>query len=97
MAFIARKMAEDMGVEAWSCPTQLLRRMYVQTAGLEILREETLRTGSLTGERVLPWFFSDEQGLDINTAHDWWVAEQLIAAGAATLPTVECDPWVIHD
>ena len=60
------------------------------------MKAETIRGGSLTGGKVLPWFFSDEQGLDLNTAQDWWMAEQLIDAKAATLPTVPQDPWVPH-
>lgn len=85
------------GVEAWSTPTQLLPRVYAQTAGLEILRAETIRGGSLTGERLLPFILDDEQGFDINTPHDWWIAEQLIAADAAALPRIETTPWVTHD
>ena len=88
---------KDMGVEAWSTPTQLLRRMYVQTAGLEILRAPIVRGGSLTGERVMPFFLVDEQALDINNANDWWMAEQLIEAKVAELPHIEQTPWVNHD
>jgi CMP-N-acetylneuraminic acid synthetase len=91
------KWNDQTGVEAWSTPTQELRRVYVQTAGLEILKAETIRAGSLTGDRVMPWFFTDEQALDINNANDWWTAERLIDAGAAELPNVTQDPWVAHD
>jgi len=93
----ASRWAEEQGVESWSSPTQNLARVYVQTAGLEILKAETIRAGSLTGDKLLPLFLDDEQGFDLNTVHDWWVAEQLILADAAVLPKVEQDPWVPHD
>ena len=84
-------------VEPWSTPTQRLGRYYIQTAGLEILKPSTIANGSLTGDRVLPFFLDDEQGFDLNTLHDWWEAEQLVAQDAAVLPTVEPAPWVPHD
>jgi len=93
----ASRWAEEQGIEPWSSPTQSLARVYVQTAGLEILKAETIRAGSLTGDRLMPLFLHDEQALDINNANDWWMAEQLIEAKIAELPHVEQAPWVTHD
>jgi CMP-N-acetylneuraminic acid synthetase len=71
------------GVEAWSHPTQLLPRVYVQTAGLEIIRRSTLEAGSLTGDRLLPLFLEGPEALDINTPEDWAEAERI----CQTFPT----------
>ena len=75
-------------------PTQLLPRVYAQTAGLEVLKAETIRSGSLTGDRVLPLLLEGPEALDLNTLHDWWVADRLVAEGGAVLPDVVQDPWV---
>jgi len=72
------KWNEDMGNEAWSTPTQMLRRVYVQTAGLEIIRRATLEAGSLTGTRVLPLFLEGREAIDLNTPADWFLAESLL-------------------
>ena len=66
-----------VGVEHHSCPTQMLPRVYVQTAGLEIIRRSTLESGSLTGDRLLPLFLEGPEALDINTPEDWARAEEI--------------------
>jgi CMP-N,N'-diacetyllegionaminic acid synthase len=71
------------GIEACSCPTQVLPRVYVQTAGLEIIRRSTLEAGSLTGDRLLPLFLEGPEALDINTPEDWAEAERI----CQTFPT----------
>jgi CMP-N,N'-diacetyllegionaminic acid synthase len=64
-------------VEPWSMPTQQLATVYVQTAGLEIIRRSTLESGSLTGDRLLPLFLEGPEALDINTPDDWARAEEI--------------------
>lgn len=66
------------GVEAYSMPTQQLPTVYVQTAGLEIIRRATLEAGSLTGDRVLPLFLDGREVIDLNTPADWFLAESLL-------------------
>jgi CMP-N,N'-diacetyllegionaminic acid synthase len=64
-------------IEACSCPTQVLPKAWVQTAGLEIIRRSTLESGSLTGDRLLPLFLEGPEALDINTPDDWARAEEI--------------------
>ena len=64
-------------VEPWSMPTQQLATVYVQTAGLEIIRRATLESGSLTGDKLLPLFLDGPEALDINTPDDWAKAEEI--------------------
>jgi hypothetical protein len=59
-------------------PTQQLSTVYVQTAGLELIRRSTLEAGSLTGNRVLPLFLEGAEALDLNTEDDWREAERLV-------------------
>lgn len=66
------------GNEPWSTPTQQLATVYVQTAGLEIIRRTTLEAGSLTGDRVLPLFLEGREALDLNTPQEWFLAEALL-------------------
>ena len=82
------------GIESWSMPTQQLATVYAQTAGLEVLKAQTIRIGSLTGHRVLPCILEGPEALDLDTLHDWWVADRLVAEGGAVLPDVVQDPWV---
>lgn len=65
-------------IEPWSMPTQQLSTVYVQTAGLELIRRSTLEAGSLTGNRVLPLFLEGAEALDLNTEDDWREAERLV-------------------
>jgi N-acylneuraminate cytidylyltransferase len=71
-------------IEAHSCPTQVLPRCYVQTAGLEIIRRSTLEAGSLTGDRLLPLFLDGPEALDINTPEDWARAEEIAKTWTTT-------------
>jgi CMP-N,N'-diacetyllegionaminic acid synthase len=60
-----------------SAPTQTLPKVYVQTAGLEMVKRDTVkRTESISGTDVLPFLTLDEwEGFDINTPDDWDRAE----------------------
>jgi hypothetical protein len=70
-----------VGVEHHSCPTQRLPLVYVQTAGLELIRRATLESGSLTGDRLLPLFLEGKEALDLNTPDDWADAEKWVDCG----------------
>jgi CMP-N-acetylneuraminic acid synthetase len=74
--------------------TATLPEVYVQNASLEIAwTEMALRTRSIAGSTIVPFFTRDDEGLDINSEHDWWYAEHLIASGRARLPEVETVPF----
>lgn len=65
-------------VEPWSMPTQQLATVYVQTAGMEIIKRSTLEAGSLTGDKLLPLFLEGREAIDLNTPQDWFMAEALL-------------------
>ncbi len=71
-----------------------LPEVYVQNASLEIAwTEMTLRTRSIAGTVVVPFFTRGEEGQDINAPFDWAYAEHLIASGEAKLPEVAEAPF----
>jgi N-acylneuraminate cytidylyltransferase len=71
-----------------------LPEVYVQNASLEIAwTAMALRTRSIAGSVLLPFFTEGDEGIDINSARDWWHAEHLIANGEARLPEVDRQPF----
>jgi N-acylneuraminate cytidylyltransferase len=71
-----------------------LPEVYVQNASLEIAwTGMTLRTRTIAGSTLVPFFTEGDEGIDINAAEDWWYAEHLIATGEARLPEVDVAPW----
>jgi N-acylneuraminate cytidylyltransferase len=85
---------DETGVPWHSRPYQALPPVYAQNASLEIAWTRTVRdTGSIAGHAVVPFFTEDHEGFDVNEPKDWWYAEHLLAAGAATLPPIAAEPW----
>lgn len=63
--------------------------VYVQNASLEISRVQTVeKTGTISGQRVLPFLTQGNEGFDINSEIDWLVAELLVERGQVTLPEI---------
>jgi N-acylneuraminate cytidylyltransferase len=61
--------------------------IYVQNACIEIARSSVVhQTNTISGQRVLPFFTTGNEGLDINCESDWTLAEVLLQRGEATLP-----------
>ena len=77
-----------------STPYQALPPVYAQNASLEIAWTATVRrTHTIAGERIVPFVTEGSEGFDINDSHDWWLAEELVRRGKATLPPVERPPF----
>jgi N-acylneuraminate cytidylyltransferase len=71
-----------------------LPEVYVQNASLEIAwTEMALRTRSIAGAVLVPFFTEGDEGVDINGEFDWLYAEHLLAAGQARLPEVAEAPF----
>ena len=71
-----------------------LPKVYVQNASLEIAwTEMAVRTGSIAGQVLVPFFTEGDEGVDINGPQDWWYAEHLISTGEARLPAVAEPPY----
>jgi N-acylneuraminate cytidylyltransferase len=72
-----------------SNPTQVLPKVYVQNASLEIAWTKTvLAKGSISGDKVVPFFTQGYEGFDINTEEDFRYAEYLVETGQVELPKV---------
>jgi CMP-N,N'-diacetyllegionaminic acid synthase len=71
-----------------------LPEIFVQNASLEIAwTEMALRTRSIAGSVLVPFFTEGDEGIDINAPQDWWYAEYLIGHGEALLPRVDRPPF----
>lgn len=75
-----------------------LPEVYVQNASLEIARcRVVLEQRSIAGNVVMPFLTNGHEGLDVNDALDWRIAEELIRAGEAQLPKVARAPYPLKE
>ena len=73
-----------------------LPEVYVQNASLEIAWSRVVFEGrTIAGTTLLPFFTEGDEGIDINTAEDWWYAEHLLAQGRAALPAMDRQPYAV--
>ncbi len=72
-----------------SSPTQSLFKTYIQTAGMEFARTNTVyRSENIAGSIIVPFVVDEWEGFDINTRAEWDLAEIAVANGTAKLPEV---------
>ena len=78
------------GPHPWhSSQYQALPEVHVQNASLEIAWTRVVfDTHTIAGHVVMPFFTQGLEGFDVNTPDDWALAERLLAAGEARLPTL---------
>jgi N-acylneuraminate cytidylyltransferase len=70
----------DAGIpEAYNQPRQSLPKVYWQNAAVDVVRATTILAGSMTGRRILPLVMDEIESVDIDTYHDFMVAEALLA------------------
>ena len=83
------------GDQPWhSTPYQALPPVYVQNASLEIAWATVVaERRSIAGDVMVPFLTAGYEGFDINDAHDWMIAERLVADGAVQLPPVRQTPY----
>ena len=73
-----------------SSQTATLPDIFVQNAALEIAWTKTVgQMGTIAGERIMPFFTSEEEGFDINYPRDWTEAEGMVDL----LPEINREPW----
>jgi CMP-N-acetylneuraminic acid synthetase len=84
----------DGNATPWhSMPYQSLPAIHVQNASLEIARcEIPLMSGTIAGERIMPFLTHDLEGVDINTGDDWLLAEHHAREHPEVLPVVTAAP-----
>ena len=71
---------EGESIPTHNRPTQSLEELWVQNASLEIVRcSSLLKTGSISGEKVMGFIMPGYEGFDINNELDWILLEALIA------------------
>lgn len=73
-----------------SVPYQALPPVYVQNASLEIAWTRVIKeTGTISGNRIVPFLTEGYEGFDINREEDWILLEALLDRGLAKLPEVK--------
>tara|TARA_B100001964_G_scaffold209982_1_gene243920 strand:+ start:200 stop:895 length:696 start_codon:yes stop_codon:yes gene_type:complete len=56
--------------ETYNLPRQKLNESFFQTGDIEIIRRETLKSGSICGKKVIPIFIKKDQAHDIDNIED---------------------------
>jgi len=81
--------------EAWHAGQYpALPKVYVQNSALEIVWTRAVReTGTREGRVLAPYLTEGYEGFNVDDEEDWARAEALLAAGKATLPRIDSDPW----
>lgn len=73
---------------------QALPRVYVQSSALEIAWTRVVaESGTREGRVLAPFATEGYEGFSIDYDDDWRRAEELVAAGVASLPAVDCEPY----
>ncbi len=71
-----------------------LPEIYAQDASLEIAWSRiALEQNTIAGEAIIPFISEGLEGFDVNEPEDWLLAENYLAQGLATLPTVSHPPF----
>jgi len=65
--------------ESYNLPRQKLPEIYFQTGDIEIVKRNTLISGSISGENVLPLLIDHSSMLDIDEISDLEVANKMIS------------------
>jgi len=76
--------------EPYNMPRQKLPQTYWQTGHIDVIRRETIETGSMSGEVILPLILDPRYAVDIDNERDHERAEWLIRQG--DLPLVKPGP-----
>jgi CMP-N,N'-diacetyllegionaminic acid synthase len=86
-----------LGVAWHAGQYQALPRVYSQNSALEIAWTRVVtETGTREGRVLAPFLTQGYAGFNVDDEDDWTRAEALVATGAATLPTVDRDPYPPH-
>ena len=82
------------GAPGHSSQYPTLPAVYVQNASLEMAWTKTVdETDSIAGENIKAFLTAGDEGYDVNSLTDWYVAERLVETGDATLPEVRVPAW----
>jgi len=67
--------------EPYNLPRQLLPPVFYQTGDIETMRRETILSGSISGEKVVPLIIQPEDMVDIDNIEDMRLAEDKLLNG----------------
>jgi N-acylneuraminate cytidylyltransferase len=67
--------------EPYNMPRQKLPQTYWQTGHIDVIRTDTIESGSMSGSLILPLFMDPLYAVDIDTERDHQLAEWLIHQG----------------
>ena len=71
-----------------------LPEVFVQNASLEIARTKVVfEEKTIAGNVLMPFFTKNFEGFDVNSNYDWNLAEHLVEAGEAKLPSIPQSPY----
>lgn len=77
---------------------QGLPEVYVQNASLEIAWTRVVFEGrTIAGQVVRPFLTIGYEGFDVNRPHDWHMAEALVQADKAVLPSISVAPYPFEE
>lgn len=72
-----------------------LPEVYVQNASLEIAYTKTINNfKNISGEKIIPFITTEDEGFDLNIEEDWELAKILISNGKAKLPKIKKKPYL---
>jgi CMP-N-acetylneuraminic acid synthetase len=78
--------------EPYNIPRQSLPPVYWQTGHVNVIRPETIKGGSMTGQVILPIVIDPRYLVDIDTPADWEYAESVVARGVEEMVWPEEKP-----
>ena len=64
--------------EPYNLPRQKLPKLYFQTGDIEIIKRNTIISGTISGKNIIPIFIKNEDIVDIDTISDWENAEIIL-------------------
>ncbi len=64
--------------EPYNQPRQSLPKVYWQNAAVDVVRASVILGGSMSGKRILPLIMNEIESIDIDTLHDFMVAEAIL-------------------
>jgi CMP-N,N'-diacetyllegionaminic acid synthase len=96
--FMHPLLEQPAGVPYHSSQYQSLPRVYVQNSSLEVAWTRVVEEQSdIAGERILPFFTEEAEGLSVDYEEDWRVAEGWVEQGRVALPTIETGPRMVQE
>jgi len=74
-----------------------LPEVFVQNASLEIaMTRVVFEDRTIAGSVLMPFLTHDHEGFDVNKPYDWNLAEHMVKAGEAPLPSISKAPYLFQ-